>query len=41
VSMSTGGVIDTLTHTRPWPVNRYVGRSTWAVTLFWSLLYGL
>src|SRR5208283_4274078 len=32
VSMSTGGVIDTLTHTRPWPVNRYVGRSTWAVT---------
>jgi len=30
--MSTGGVIDTLTHTRPWPVNRYLGRSTWAVT---------
>jgi len=32
--MSTGGVIDTLTHTRPWPVNRYLGRSTWAVTIF-------
>jgi len=36
VSMSTGGVIDTLTHTRPWPVNRYLGRSTWAVTLIFT-----
>ncbi len=35
----TGGVTHTLTHVAPWPVNRYLPGTTWAVT--WGLHMGL